>query len=365
MALMSEALLALVDDDLRDDVARCAAAAGYRLVLGDPATCRAEWLRSRAVVVDPPAVAALVSTSVPRRAGVLLVADTAPPADVWRSAMDLGAGDAALLPADEGHLVRTLTELRTPRRATGGGVALMSAHGGAGASVLAAAVATAAGDAGEQVLLLDADDLGGGLDLILGIEDRPGLRWPDLTLEGGAVNGHALHRALPRVDDRIAVLTGRRDDSRPVHADAVLATIDAGRSHGDLVVVDLPRADTAVVRGVVESVDLVVLVTSPTVVGCAAARQIADRLLTDAADLALVVRGPSPGGLRAPQIAEAADLRLLAAYRPDPRLPARLESGRPGIGARSPLGRAARAVYGALGVGVGVGVGAVGTGRAG
>ncbi|MGC4933439.1 septum site-determining protein Ssd [Gordonia sp. DT30] len=350
---MSEVLLALVDAELRDDVARCAAAAGYRLVVGEPAACRADWLRACAVVVDPSAVAALAATAVPRRTGVLLVATAAPPAGVWRAAMDLGAGDAALLPADEGHLVRTLTELRAPRRSAGGGLAVLSAHGGAGASVLSAATALAAGDAGEQVLLLDADDLGGGLDLILGIEDRAGLRWQDLTLEGGAVNGQALHSALPRVDDRVAVLTSRRDDSQPIHADAVLATLDAGRGHGDLVVVDLPRADTDVVRGVVESVDLVLLVTSATVAGCAAATQVAERLLTRAADLALAVRGPSPGGLRAAQIADAVDMRLVASYRPDPRLPARLEDGRPHIAARGPLGRAAQAVYGAVGTGRG------------
>lgn len=58
-----------------------------------------------------------------------------------------------------------------------------------------------------------------------------------------------------RVDDRIAVLLAVATIP-PGSADAVLATIDAGRSHGDLVVVDLPRADTAVVRGVVDPVDV-------------------------------------------------------------------------------------------------------------
>lgn len=345
---MSDSLLALVDPALCDDVARCAAAAGYRLVVADPQRCRAEWLRARAVVVDPSAVAVLGNTAVPRRPGVLLVADTPPAATTWRAAMDLGAGDAALLPADESHLVRRLTELRTPRQATAGAIALMAAHGGAGASVLAAAVALAAGDAGEEVLLLDVDEFGGGVDLLLGIEDRPGLRWQDLAIEAGAVNGQALRHALPKADDRLSVLTGRRDDGAPLTPDAVLATVDAGRAHGDLVVVDLPRTDTDIVRGVVESVDLVVLVAAPTVSGCAAARRVADRLLGDAAEVGLVIRGPSPGGLRPAQIADAVGLPLLAAFRPDPRLPGRVEIGRLQPGSRSPLGRAATAVYRAV-----------------
>ncbi|NDK89627.1 hypothetical protein GYA93_08560 [Gordonia desulfuricans] len=348
---MSETLLVLVHADLRDDVARCAAAAGYRMVVGEPASCRAEWLRARAVVADPEAVTALRSASVPRRDGVLLVAAGEPPPAVWRAAIDLGAGEAALLPADEGHLVRRLTDLRMPRRAGGGGIAVIGAHGGAGASVLAAAAASVAVDDGDRVLLLDADDLGGGLDLTLGVEDRPGLRWQDLTLEGGTVSGQALHRALPAVGDRLSVLAGRRDDPRPVTADAVLATVDAGRAHGDLVVVDLPRADSAVVRGVVESVDLVVLVTTATVAGCAAARQVAARLLHDAVGVGLAVRGPAPGGLRAAQIADAVGMAVLAAYRPDPRLPGALEDGRLRLGTRSPLRRAARAIVQAARIG--------------
>lgn len=343
---MSDALLCLVATDLHDDVARCAAAAGYHLILAAPGACRADWLRAAVVVVDPAAVAELASTAVPRRPGVLLVAATEPPAATWRAALDLGATDAALLPADEDRLVRTLTRLRTPARRSGAGVALIGAHGGAGTSVLAAAVALVAAGQGDQVLLLDIDELAGGLDLILGLEDAPGLRWQDLALEGGAVGATALHHALPKTADGISLLTGHRDDPRPIPTEAVLATIDAGRGNGDLVVVDLPRADTDAVRGALESVELTALITAPTVAGCAAARQVAGRLLSGAPDVGLVVRGPSPGGLRPAQIAAAVGLPLLASFRPDPRLPARLEEGRLEVGGRRhPLTQAAHAVY--------------------
>lgn len=342
---MEDDLLALVGSDLRDEVARCAAAAGYRLIEGTTASCRRDWLTARAVVADPAAVGELASTALPRRADLLLVASTEPPAQVWRMALDLGACDAALLPADEGRLVRALSDIRLPRRQPGGALALMPAHGGAGASVLAAAVALAAADSGGGVLLLDADDLGAGLDVILGIEDSGGLRWPDLSLEGGAVSGQALRHALPRVGDAVSVLTGRRGRPVAITPEAVLATIDAGRADGDLVVIDLPRTDGAVVAAVTESVDLLVLVTTPTVAGCAAARTVSDRLLVATGDVALAVRGPGPGGLSASAIADAVGLPLLVGYRPDPRLPARLEAGRLRLSPRSPLAHAARAVY--------------------
>ncbi|GAA1482562.1 CpaE-like family protein [Gordonia sinesedis] len=341
---MNDELLALVGVELRDEVGRCAAAAGYRLIQGDPQRCRRDWLRARAVIADPAAIAGLADAALPRRSGLLLVSDTEPPPAVWRRAIDLGAADAALLPADEERLVRTLSAIRMPRDHGGGAIAVMAAHGGAGASVLASAVALVAVDDGFGVLLLDVDDLGAGLDLTLGIEERPGLRWQDLSLEGGAVSGDALHHALPRASDRLSVLTGRRDDPAPLAADAVLATLDAGRAHGDLVIVDLPRADSPVVTGVVESVELVVLVTTPTVAGCAAARAVCDRLLSGA-DVELAVRGPAPGGLSADRIADAVGVPLIAGYRPDPRLPGRLESGRMSVSARSPLGRAALAIH--------------------
>ncbi|MET9203312.1 septum site-determining protein Ssd [Gordonia sp. NPDC003585] len=343
---MPDELLALLSPDLHDDVARCAAAAGYRMVTADPRDCRRPWLTSRAVLVDPDALDVLATAGQPRRAGVILVANGEPPARSWRLALDLGADDAVSLPADDGRLVRALSVIRAPRRNPVGAVALLPAHGGAGASVLSLAVALTAARAGSHTLLLDLDEGGPGADLLLGIEDRPGLRWQDLSLEGGAVSAPALHHALPKAEDRLSVLASRGDDCTALRADAVSAVIDAGRGNGDLVVLDLPRESHPAVVAAIESTDLVVLVTTPTVVGCAAARRTAKRLLTGDVQVALCVRGPSPGGLRACQVADAVGLPLLASYRPDPRLPAHLESGRPHISPRSPLGRAAQAIYG-------------------
>ncbi|GAB33299.1 hypothetical protein GOOTI_060_00120 [Gordonia otitidis NBRC 100426] len=348
LTCMSDHLLSLVEDPLLDDVARCAAAAGYRIVSGDAHDCRRDWLTARAVLVDPPAVAVLAEGPLPRRGGVVLISDVEPASRTWRDALDLGAVDSAVLPIDEAHLVRILTELRLPAPQQAGAFAFISAHGGAGASTLAVASALAAVDSGERVLLLDIDDLGAGLDLTLGLEGREGLRWQDLSFDDGAVNGESLRNALPRYNEMLAVVTGRRDGSRPLALSTVLAAVDAGRAHGDLVIADLPRADTPVVRAVAESAELVVVVTTPTVAGTAAARLLIDRLLTTCARVELVIRGPAPGGLRAAHVADTVGVPLIATIRPDPRLPARLEAGRMQVAPRSPLGRAARSVYARL-----------------
>ncbi|SDU68290.1 septum site-determining protein Ssd [Gordonia westfalica] len=342
---MPDDLLVLVDPDLHDDVARCAAAAGYRTTVGRADDCRREWLTARAVVADPAAIAVLSLIRPPRRDGLILISSDEPRADTWRMAMDLGATDAAALPADENRLVRTLTEARVPRRRRAGVVAMIGAHGGAGASTLAAAVALTSVSRGSPTLLLDLDDVAPGADLLLGIEQRPGLRWQDLSLDGGVVGGTALHHALPRAESGLAVLTSERLPTRRPGTDAVAAVIDAGQTHGDLVVLDLPRADTPVVRTAIASADLVVMVSAPSVGGCAAARRVVGRLIGDEASVELVVRGPSPGGLRPAQVADAIGVPLIAAFRPDPRLPVRLEGGPLRVRPRSPLGRAARAVH--------------------
>lgn len=342
---MPDELLVLVDPDLRDDVARCAAAAGYLVQIAPADDCRREWLTARAVVADPPAVEVLSRVRPPRRPGLVLVSAAEPGAHTWRMAMDLGAEDASTLPAEEGRLVRVLTECRVPRRRPAGVVAVIGAHGGAGASTLAAAVALTSAGAGSPTLLLDLDDMGTGADLLLGIERRPGLRWQDLSLDGGVVGGMALHQALPSAREGLAVLTSQRLPAAGLSVEAVTAVIDAGHTHGDLVVLDLPRSDNPVVRAAIASTDVVVVVTTPTVGGCAAARRIVDRVVGDEVAVELVVRGPSPGGLRPQQVADAIGLPLLAACRPEPRLAARLEGGPLRPRPRGPLGRAARTVY--------------------
>lgn len=342
---MPDELLALISADLHDEVARCAAAAGYRMVLADPDDCRRDWLRARAVVADPDAVRRLVDLHPPRRDGLVIVSDREPPSDVWRCALDLGADHAAVLPADESRLVISLSGFRTPRRHPAGAIAVLGGHGGAGATTLAAAVALTAVDNGERVLLLDTDSLGAGIDLTLGVEARSGLRWQDLSVESGTVSGPALHEALPRANDRLSVLAPRRDDSRPIRADAVAATIDAGRANGDVVVVDMPRGDPAIARVVADCVDLIAVLTGATVSCCAATRNTVSRLVGQSVDAGLVIRGPAPSGLRAGEIADAVGLGLLTSYRSDPRLPVLLDAGRLSVRPRSPLGRAASAIW--------------------
>lgn len=337
---MTDDLLALVSDDLADSVAQCVAAAGYRLIRGEVSTCGRAWRSTRGVIVDPTSVLALTDVSLPVRRDVVLVAQSAAPAGVWRAGVSIGVDAAFELPGDEQALVRHLSERRVRRDSSGAAIAIVGGHGGAGASVLACATALVAAD-DHRVLLVDGDDVGAGIDLTLGIEDALGLRWQDLTAATGRVSATALHDTLPSAASGVSVLTRLRDDPRPVVPSALTAVIEAGRSAGDLVIVDTARTDNEVTRASIAAVDVVVVVTTATVAGVAGVRTVARRLLDGVPTVEVAVRGPAFGGLRAADIADAVGLPLVTAYRPDPRLPTRLETTPLGRLMRKPLQSAA------------------------
>ncbi len=73
-------------------------------------------------------------------------------------------------------------------------VAVIGGRGGAGASLFAVALAQAASDS----LLVDVDPWAGGIDLVVGAEATPGVRWPDLALQGRTAEpASAVRDALP------------------------------------------------------------------------------------------------------------------------------------------------------------------------
>ena len=73
---------------------------------------------------------------------------------------------------------------------------LVPAVGGAGASITAAASSLVLSRE-KPICLVDADALAGGIDLVLGMETEPGLRWQDFSAADGRLDGAALYEALP------------------------------------------------------------------------------------------------------------------------------------------------------------------------
>lgn len=336
-------LAILTQSVLREEVDRVAAAVGVRVVhVGERGSVsRRSWSAAAAVVLDQAAAERCGRAALPRRSHVSVLTCTEVDTAAWAVAVAVGAERVLRLPQQEHELVGELAEAAESAREDnrrGQGVAVIGGCGGAGASLLAAALAQTAGDA----LLLDLDPWGGGIDLLVGGESIPGLRWPDLVLAGGRLNWSAIREALPR-QRGVSVLSGTRHVYE-LEPGPVAAIVDAGRRGGVTVVCDLPRRLTEATHAALDSVDLVVLVSRCDVRACAAAATLVPVLTAVNPNLGLVVRGPAPGGLRATEVAEIAGAPLLASMRAEPGLSERLERSGLRLGRRSALAAAARSV---------------------
>ncbi|OMC03687.1 AAA family ATPase [Mycobacterium sp. NS-7484] len=336
-------VLALIGDPLlREDVSRVAAAAGVGLVLVDEPSGRKAWMAAAAILLDAAAALRCAARALPRRARVVIVGRTEPQPEDWQAAIAVGAQQLVTLPAQEADLVAALSEAACRDDGRGPAVAVLGARGGAGASVFAVALAQSATEA----LLVEADPWSGGIDLVAGSEDLAGLRWPDLALQGGRLGFPALRDALPRRDGVSVLASGR--SGVEIEAGPLGAVIDAGCRGGVTVVCDVPRRATAAAETALDVADLVVVVTPADVRSCTAAAAARPWLLACNPNAGVVVRGPSPGGLRAAEVARIVDLPLLAAMRPQSGLAEALERGGLRVRPRSPLGSAARRVLAVL-----------------
>lgn len=347
-------LLLTRDAALVDVLRRLAVAAGAELAVHADPPGRAAWLAAEVVLVGAD-LAEAVAAVLPRRPGVVLAAlgpaEASPDGEawVWRLAVAVGAERVARLPEEQEQVVHALAgALDAGRRSLM--VAVVGGCGGAGASVLATAVAVRAAGQGRRVLLADLDPLGGGIDLLVGAEGVPGLRWPDLAHARGRVSGGMLREALPRIDG-LSVLTWARRDSAPVPAAAV-AAIAAGALRGfDLVVADLPRARDPVLVEWLRRVELALVVAPAAARAVAASQLVAAGLSAAVEDVRLVLRvGPRSGPTRlSAAAAELCGCPVLHELRDEPGLEAALARGEPpGLRRRGPLARCADQILAAV-----------------
>jgi secretion/DNA translocation related CpaE-like protein len=257
-------------------------------------------------------------------------------AEVSDRAAAVGADSVVFLPGSEALLVERLALHADGPPAEALTVSVVGGRGGAGASTLACALAvTAAAD--RRTMLVDADALGGGLDLVLGGEHLAGLRWPDLADVGGRLSAGALGEALP-VCGGVRLLSWDRGEPQRLPADAVRAVLDAARRVHDVVVVDLPRHLDDAAGAAAAGSDVAYLVVPAEVRAVAAAARVASTVGRVVGDVRLVVRGPAPAGLTGELVADTLGLPLAGWLRPEPGLARTLERGDPpAASGRGPL----------------------------
>ena len=326
-----DVIIAVEDPGLEQEAATIVAATGRRAIRVDsPDPSDAGWRRCAAILIDAGQATAMLARVTagdgarPARQGLFLVHsdDTGPPE---RVADELGCGEPVPLPSCGAELVGRIGRPGAVR--AGRVIACAPAVGGAGASVCAAVTAMAAARDGET-LLIDADEWSGGADLLLGAEAEPGVRWPDVRADAGALDAGALFAAVPvapvrgRAGEFVGasgewapgILTGprsRADDGWAVSPRAVAAVVDAVVGAGGTAVVDVP-ASGPITEVVVPRADVLALVVPATVRGLAAAARRAAALRRLGGDPVAVVRWPAPGGVTIDDIEFATGLDVVA-----------------------------------------------------
>ena len=334
-------LLVSGEPGLLDEVLRLAAANGVEPDVVGPGAVgdvRRSWGTRPLVLVGDDCASALATLQLPRREGVLLLGAGGDP-QTWRRAVRAGAEQVLELPADR-DLLADLLAACTDGPAGAPVVCVVGGCGGAGASVLAAALATTASAGGARSLLVDADAWGGGLDLAVGGEQVEGLRWSDLAATSGRVSAPSLRDLLPSVR-QLSVLSWDRGAATPVPAASMRAVVAAGQRGYQLVVVDVPRRLDAAAEEALVRADRTVVVVPAEVRAVAAATTVVAAVTRLSGAVGAVVRGPGPSGLDGAAVADSLGLPLLAAMRPERRLAESLDQGLgPLRRRRGPLGRA-------------------------
>ncbi len=320
-------LLVSNDSELIDDVLRLAAANGVDVHLStDAEGARSRWQLAPLVLIGGDAAAAVSSAAMSRRRDVVLISRAPTPED-WQRAVLLGAEHVVSLPEGERWLIDRLADSGegTPRDAKV--VAVVGCGGGAGASTFAATLAMAAASRSSRVLLVDGDPLGGGLDVLLGIEDAAGIRWPDLAETRGRLGTAALHQSLPHVSG-VSVLSAGRIGPATIDIDVLAAVLDAGVRGYDLVVVDVPRRFDAATELALARADQTIIVTPTRVRATAAAARLAAELAPRCSSLGVVVRSES-GGVHDDSVTMALGIPVIGRVPSVKAVPSRADEGEP------------------------------------
>ncbi|WP_241217018.1 septum site-determining protein minD, TadZ-like protein [Bifidobacterium goeldii] len=174
--------------------------------------------------------------------------------------------------------------------------AILSLSGGIGVSMVAAMTALRLAQRRHSCVLVDCDFTAGGLDVLLGLENEPGLRFQTVKAPLGHVDGPALNHELPRWE-RVGVLSSQPWSGEKPDSWEILAVLQALAESNDVVIVDM--ADGALYERVPELASYTqILIAELTVLGLARAKHAKTMLSRQGCAKPLIVgacpRGASP-----------------------------------------------------------------------
>jgi|LSQX01.2.fsa_nt_gb secretion/DNA translocation related CpaE-like protein len=309
-------------EEIRQRVLAAAAAAAVEVRVAGDAGELAAGPEPRSVFVGPDQVALVARSPALGRAPVQLVGMAADRDRLCEWSAALGAA-VIVLPDGVRWLAHALAGDRG--RSAVSVLGLLGAAGGVGTSTLTGALAHLAAQRGLRVAVVDLDPRGGGIDVLLGLADRPGWRWPNLIDADGFLGD--LHGHLPRLDD-LAVLSHDRTELVAPTATAILAVLRSLERSHEVVLLDLGSRPGVAELGSLRAMDGALLVCPGDVRGVAGAAQQL-RSVDPHVPLAVIQSRIRPGALGPDHISRALGLPVVATIPPDRGVAADAERGDP------------------------------------
>jgi secretion/DNA translocation related CpaE-like protein len=203
-------------------------------------------------------------------------------------------------------------------------VAIIPGAGGAGASLLSAGLAFHARQLFSDVVLVDLDENSAGLDVVLGIETQPGMRWQDFHSLTGSISGSDILRGLPNRDG-VALLTHNDSEALPdkLLRDTIIQQL---RGVSGLVIIDFPRFTNQIsATEILKLCDVAFVVTPSTVRGSASTKKEIAHISKHVTNVELVIRNLPGTILDALRIAQSLDVPLAGVVNSDPRIVEQIE----------------------------------------
>ena len=274
--------------ELLDNCLRIAAAVGVEIeVVPDVGAARARWSGGSLVLVGADVAQRLVLAAPARRSGVIVVAVDEPDGTIWQAAVSLGAEHVVVFPTGDSWLAARFSDAQQGPVRSGLVVGVRGAHGGVGTSTIAAGLSLVAARNGHRTLLIDGDCTAGGLDVLLGAEDEPGMRWPEIMSARGRIAPSDFEGALPHLNG-VSVLSWDRGPLIPFVVEAVESVMATAVRGFDVTIVDLGRDSETCFE---THLSATVLVVAASVLSVAAAHRLLHSSARLIDPLHLVVRG--------------------------------------------------------------------------
>lgn len=254
---------------------------------------------------------------------IVLVVVGATSTQTWSSAMRLSAKQVATIPESREWLIEHLAE---PVKSKGLSAAIVPASGGAGASLLSCGLAFHGRQVFRNVALVDLDQSSASLDINFGLENQTGMRWHDFSALSGSISGSDIYQSLPSRDSVGLLTHGELVSTEGLIPKNLI--LDKLKETCELVVIDFPKtSDKHFSFDVISECDLVLVVTTATVRGCASAKRSIASLAGYARSIELIVRNVPGSNLDPFQIAELLNTPLATTVNTDVRIVEQIEQG--------------------------------------